>query len=205
VTTETDDIARAIDARFLSEGDLEDLTPRQRAEVVKEQWSIYDREMAVAKHNEEETARAKERAAKAEKPVERQRFERQVAVYTEQAQQHTAAATRKAISFGKEAASLFREDMGRPAVKALADQLKPTVERPVKIHQIDDLAARIAGKLERFANGEDRLSKDLEFLKANSGDLSERAAEGLRQSFTALVVRLERMQAALTTSTGPRA
>src|SRR5690242_20190778 len=58
------------------------LYPEQREQLVEQQWRIYQAELKVAKQNEEEAERARERAAKATAPVERQRYEKQAAIYT---------------------------------------------------------------------------------------------------------------------------
>ena len=188
-----------IDAGFLSESDLKGLRRSHLANLVKEQWAIYQAEMRVAKQNEEDARRARERAATIDSPVERQRHEKRAAVHDEQAETHKEEAKRKATAFGKEGAGMFRDDRGREAVKARAAELKPTVARPSKVLQIDDLADRIAKLLEAIADGDDALSEDFKFLKANLSDISERSAIGLRRSFAALIARLERMQEAITT------
>jgi hypothetical protein len=187
-----------IDDEFLAEVDLKGLKRSQLADLVKEQWSIYQAEMRVAEQNRKEATRAQERAAKTEAPVERQIFEKQAKVYTEQAEQHKAAAKEKATTFGKEGAGLFRDDRGRDAVKARAAELKPVVERPAKVHNLDDLADRIAERLEAFSRDE-TLIGDFKLLKANIADVSPVAINGLRQSFALLIDTLERMQGQLPT------
>lgn len=187
-----------IDAGYLTEADLKGLKRSQLAELVKEQWSIYEAEMRASEQNREEAEQAREKAAHTEAPVERQVYEKRAKVHTEQAEQHKTAAKAKAKAFGKEGATLFREDRGRAAVKTRAAELRPVVERPAVVHSLDDLADRIAGRLEAFARDK-TLADEFKLLRANLADVSPRAINGLRQSFASLIGVLERMQDRLPT------
>jgi hypothetical protein len=196
----------AIAAGFLEESDLKGLKKAQVDELAKEARLIYLSEMRAAKHNEQEAERATERAGKVEAPKDRQRFEKQAAVFAMQAEQHKKDAKTKARIFGKQAAEMYREDLGRPAVQKRAAELRTVVHREEKVYQVDDLAAKIAKRLEKFADEKHPIREELRFLKANAGDLSEYAANGLDQSFGVLIARLERARAAVRRAArkGPR-
>ncbi len=187
-----------IEKGFLEESSLKGLTRDQMRTLVEGQWSIHKREMDVAKANREEAERAKEKAASAATVAEREIREKQAKVYAEQADQHKEAATRRAKDFGKSGAKSFREGVGVRDVKAMAqnEMAKAAMPEPAKIHEVDDLADKIAGKLINFASGDDELSKDVSWLKKLRADLSDRAAKGLYREFSSLIVRLERMRAA---------
>jgi hypothetical protein len=69
----------------------------------------------------------------------------------------------------------------------------------VKTITVDDLAGKIARRLERFAEparegNRDVVRRDFVILKKSLADLTPYAADGLRQSFDALIDRLERMR-----------
>lgn len=189
-----------IDAGFLEEADCKGLTRKQMAELVNCQWSLHQAENKEAKRNREDATTSKKLAEKADTPQDRYRHEKRAKVHEEQAQQHEAAAKEKTKGFAKEAAAMYRQGSGFRDVRKRAEELKPVSTERVKIHQVDDLANRIADKLEHFANGDDDMSGDIAFLKQNKDDLSDRAAKGLCQSFSALIGRLERIRAHFTVS-----
>jgi hypothetical protein len=182
-----------LDKGFLHEADLRGLKRSQLADLVKEQWVIYHAEKQIADEEAEQAKKAEELARTATEERDRQKLEKRAKVHREQSEQHREAAKVKAIDFGKEAANLFRSDQGREKVKQKAAELKPIVEQPVKVHNINDLADRLAARLEHIAKGDDDVSADFALLKQNRMDLSDRAAKGLCQSFAALIERLERM------------
>jgi hypothetical protein len=186
-----------INAEFLEESDLKHLSRKQMAELVTSQWGVYQDEIRVAKDNQQEAEAASKRAKQAETPQERLRFEKQASIHQEQAQQHKEAAKEKAKDFGKEAAAMYQRGHGFRDVRKRAEELKPAASPKTKIHDVDEFASRIARKLENIANDDDDLSGDISNLKAWAGDLSPRALKSLSQSFTALIGRLERMQASI--------
>lgn len=179
-----------IDAGFLSESDLRGLTRSQMSELVQHQWDIYQRETRIAEQNRKEAEVAKQRAAITTAPVERQRYEKQAAIHEEQAEQHKVMAREKAKDFGKEAVDMFRRGEGVRTVRDTAETYKPEVPRATKVINVDDFANRLAAKLEGIANGQDSISDDIVFLRDNKLDLSDRAVDGLCQSFKALIDRL---------------
>jgi ParB-like chromosome segregation protein Spo0J len=189
-----------IDAGFIAEADIRGLKRSHLAELVAQQWSIFQAEMRAAKDNQKKADEAKKKAAMVAAPVERKRLETQAVIHEEQAAQHKAAAKEKATTFGREAASMFRGDSGLREVRQKAESLKPTVERPIPILDIDGLSYRIANQLEKIADGNDMLSKDFAVLKSALSDLSPRAADALSQSFVELIRRLNKMNSVLSRS-----
>lgn len=189
-----------IDAGFLDEFDLRRLGRTQMSELVQGQWKIYQRELELSKYNKKEAEQAKQKAALAPTKPEAIRFETQAKVYDEQAQQHEKAATEKAKDFGKEAVDMYQSGKGYRDVRRRAEEIKPSAPPKTKIHSVDELADRIARKLENIANGDDDISGDVTFLKQAKMDLSDRAAESLCGSFDALIGRLERMKNAFKVS-----
>jgi hypothetical protein len=193
VSVPDDPLTGLIDKGLLTKANLEGLKQSQIDLLVKEGWSIYWAELRCAKQEEEELARASKQAETARTPMARQYWEKRVKIRTEQAKQARSAARHRTIRFGEQAADMFRKDLGWPAVKRLALEIRPVVERPTA--SLDDLANRTARMLERFAE-KDRLRENFKWLMANRADraLSPDAINGLRQSFRALIGRLERME-----------
>lgn len=187
-----------IDAGYLTEAEIKGLMRTHLEELVRGQSQIRDAETRAAKQEEEEATRASEIAANAEDPAERQVYERQAAIYTEQAQRHKTAAAEKPKRFGKEAAEMFRGGSGKRDVRKRAEELKSVVEQPIPEYSLDKLASRIARRLEGFARDE-ILTGDFKILKSHIADpkLSATAINGLRQSFALLITTLERMQGKL--------
>ncbi len=189
-----------IDKGFLQESFLKGLTRAQMGEVVECQWKIYRAESELASRNRKDAEIARDKAAMTAAPVERRRLETQAKVYSEQAEQHEAAACAKASDFAREASSLFHDGEGMREVRKKAAERTPEVPRQSKIHNVDELADRISAKLLRIANDDDDLSGDVALLKQCKNDLSDRAAASLCQSFTSLIGRLERMRNAFKAS-----
>jgi hypothetical protein len=183
----------AIDKGFLKQSTLKGLKRSQLADIVDQQWRIYNADIACADNNDKDAEVARKRAAAAP-PDQRQRLEAQAKVYTRQAEQYRSGANAKAKSFGEEGADMFRQGAGTRDVRDRAIQRRSVVERPTKVHSMDDLAGRLAHKLERIDSRDydDEIYKDFAFLKKNIGDLSPYAAQGLCESINALKARLDR-------------
>jgi hypothetical protein len=190
-----------IDQGLLAEADLRGLTRAQLAELVKGIKEVHRSNLRHAKQEAEEAEIARKRAAAAEAPAAKARYEAQAAVRARQAEQARAAADAKAAHFAQDGANLYRDDRGRAAVRARADELKSSVERPVVIHDVDDLAKRVIRKLLEIRE-DSELAKDLAFLKRHVRDLSVRQARELSESLGALADWLRRRQRAFENRTG---
>lgn len=184
-----------IDAGFLREADLKGLSRSQMHNLVQGQWTIYQAELQVAEQNRKEAETAKQKAAMTAAPAEKQRYEKQAAIHREQAEQHAVAAKQKAKDFGQKAVGMMREGHGVRDVNRLASEVKATVEKPAKVHKIDDLAERVAMKVANILRGDDDLSGDIAFLKQNKRDLSPAGASLLCQELEALAERLRKIHA----------
>ncbi len=189
-----------IDAGFLGEADLKGLKRTQLADLIKEQWSIFNAEKRIATAEKVEAERAEEQAKSAPEP-QRARLEKKAAIHREQSEQHDKAAASKTKAFGKEGAELFRADRGRDAVKQRADELRPSVERPAKVIDVDDVLFNLSRKLEQIANSKDEISADVRFITKHLNDSSQRARERLCDSFLALIDRIERMRDSISPNT----
>ena len=182
-----------IDAGRLREADLKGLKRSQLGVLITEQWAVYNSEKRIAEDEQQQAELAEERAKAAPAP-ERIRLEKRASIHREQAQRHEAEATRKARDFGQEAADLFRADRGRDAVKARAAELKPVAEQPSKLHEMDDFMLAFARKLENVLNYKDELGKDYTFISKNLADSSQRARDGVCDSLSSLIDRIEGMR-----------
>ncbi len=188
-----------LDKGFLEESYLKGLKRSQLADVVAGQWSIFRAAETLAEQNKQDAEIARQKAATAP-ATERKRYETQAKVYAEQEAQYRSAAKEKTKAFGKDAAELYRSDAGKDKVKARAAELRPSEVAPQKIHEFDDIARKLAVKLEKIANRDhdDEIYRYFDALKDNGGDLSPRAMEGIRESVKQLVVRLNKHLDALT-------
>lgn len=190
----------AIDAmkrKFIKRSDLKGLKRGEVLLLVKAQDEIHQVHADIAERFNKDAEKDRKKAETTRSPEQKQLLEERAAINERQAQHHQKAAETKAKEFGKYGSETIRSGGGSEKVKqdAIVFKLAAPIER--KVHEQDDLANKIARALEGVANGTDAISRDFDFLKECIGlnnDLSDYASEGLRQSFAALIKRLNKMQ-----------
>jgi hypothetical protein len=198
---------KAIDAMkngWLQRAELKGLKRTEAWLLVQGQEKVHEAHNKVAERFERDAKKDLANAAKTTSAIQKRQYEERAQVNFQQSQYHAKAAQTKARDFGKFGSDKLRGGGGENDLKTDAKAWELTAPRENVVHEIDDLANKIADHLERIADGTDSLSKDFRLLRENLGDLSEEAAEGLRQSFAALITRLTEMKNGLSLLPNPR-
>jgi hypothetical protein len=194
----------AMKAGWLERAALKGLRRGEAWLLVQGQEKIHEAHAKVAQRFARDAKRDIANAAQTSSEIHRKQLEERAQINAKQAEYHAKAAQTKARDFGKYGSDKLRGGGGTDDLKTDAKAWELTAPRENVVHEIDDLANKIADHLERIADGTDPLSKDFRLLRENLGDLSEEAAEGLRQSFAALITRLTEMKNGLSLLPNPR-
>lgn len=188
----------AMEASLIKSADLKGMPRYKIHELCRSVLRIHEENEAKAQKNREAAEAARKQAEVTASTRERERFERQAEVCEQQAKQHASEAKDKANRFVNFAAPRLRNHAKNEArealleVRELAQEMVPMPTKKRMTVTVCGLADKLADHLETIANGEDRISKDVQFLKEWKGDLSAHSADQLRKSFSALITRLER-------------
>lgn len=183
-----------IDAGFIRERDLKGLGRAQMAALIDGQWRIYSANKSQAEAQMADAKRKERAAEKATDPTERQRNERQAAFLRKQAEGTQKKGVLDAKQFVKEITPQIRKGTASIRdVRQKAEERTAAAKRE-KIPTADELALKIASRLNRLANGDDDISAAMSLLKGNH-DLSTGAARSLDKSIDKAIQRLEKIRA----------
>ena len=188
----------AMDAELVKSDDLRGLARYKIEAICRNALNVLEAEKAEAEQQRRNAEEARKQATAAPTPVDRQKFERQAAVFERQAKQHGDGATERAKRYVDIAAPRLRDTKdARNDLLEMRDVARAMMPEPVvktKDLRVDDYADKLASRLERIADGDDEISKFVKDLKAWKADLSPKHAEQLGYSFSSLIDRLERMR-----------
>lgn len=182
-----------LDAGFVKEADIRGLTRNQMKVLIQSQSAIYAANMRHAKAQEQNAEWAEQAAEIAETPSEKRRHEKKAEILRMEAKQLEKKAAADAKVFGKQIAEKVRRgELSVRDIRKEAEQRKPTVARQTA-PDVDGLAEKTIAVLDRFANGDDVVSANMDAITKFSSELSAKTASSLARSFENARRRLEKM------------
>lgn len=182
-----------LDAGFVKEADIRGLTRNQMKVLIESQSAIYAANMRHAKAQEQNAEWAEQAAELADSPSEKRRYEKKAEVLRAEAKQLEKKAAADAKAFGKQTAEKVRNgELSVRDIRKEAEQRKPSVARQTA-PDVDALAEKTISIIDRFANGDDVVSANIDAIYKFSGELSDKASAALVRSLASAQRRLEKL------------